>query len=256
MDERIPTVTVVIPNHNYGHWLEQAVDSVIDQDYPNKQIIIVDDNSKDDSDKRIVGLYDKDAMILGDVATRGFRRKHQLYSILLKQEGDKGFGPSFARNAGIKSTWKQTHIFMFLDADDYWLQGKMSKSVQKILEQPERIGVVYTDNYGLNVANGQITREYRESYDRNKLLRNCIVHSGSAVTRLALEVSGVYDTTMRTAEDWDLWIRISKSFMFHHIPEPLVVARHGSYNSTNSIGSEVWQKNWQKIAARIREVYE
>ncbi len=254
MDTRIPAVTVVIPNHNYSQWLAQAIDSVIAQDYPNKKIVVVDDNSSDDSLKVMAGLYETSQKV-NEIAVAGLRAGTPLFCFGLKQDGTKGFGPSFSRNVAIRSLWEQTEIFMFLDADDYWLQGKMSKSVAKILQAPEQIGVVYTDNYGENVITGARTREFRHSYDRNKLLQQCIVHSGSAVTKFALDVSGLYDESMRTAEDWDLWIRLSKNFMFYHIPEPLVVARHGSYNSTNSVGLPVWQENWRKISQRIREVY-
>lgn len=255
MEPQLPIVTVVIPNHNYGHWIKDAVDSVILQDYPAKRIVIVDDNSKDSSVKTIRELYTGETIAVNENTISGHIDKTPLTTCILRQDGNKGFGPSLARNVGIKLAFHNTHIFMFLDADDYWLQGKISKSVAKIIESPDKIGVVYTDNYGLNVNTGAMIREYRPAFDYKRLLRQCYVHSGSAVTRLAFTQCGLYDPEMRTAEDWDLWIRISKKFLIYRIPEPLVVARNGEYNSTNSVPQEVWRQNWQRIGETIQQTY-
>ena len=256
MEPQLPTVTVVIPNHNYEQWIKQAIESVDEQDYPAKSIVVIDDNSKDGSLNKIAECFYGESKAVGNNIIMG-RTKNgtPITVVIMIKEGDDGYGPSVARNVAIKLAWQKTHIFMFLDADDYWLQGKISKSVTKIIEAPDKIGVVYTDNYGLNIHNGVLIREYRPSFDVNKLKRNCFVHSGSAVTKLAFETCGLYDETMRTAEDWHLWLRISKQFLIYRIPEPLVVARNGSYNSTNSVNTNIWKENWQKIGVLIKQLY-
>lgn len=252
-EHNLPQCTVVIPNHNYQQWLEDAMSSVANQDYPNKEMVIVDDGSTDSSWEWLrnrelftvgrlglpKGATDFLCFDFKGVKTRAFRL-------------DKAYGPSYARNIGIKDAMPDTHIFGFLDADDFWLQGKMSKSMAKFLEAPEEIGVVYTDNFGLNIHNNVITREYRHSYDQLSLKQNNYIHSGSFVSRLAFQAVGLYDEEMRTAEDWALWLKISSKFMIEHIPEALVVARHGNYNSTNTVPMSVWKQNWERIGKMVK----
>ena len=251
----LPLVTVVIANHNYGQWLPHAVSSVLAQDYPNKQIVIVDDASTD-------GSVDIMKQFLPEVIDE----RESIHGVLdgvnvlglcdLQGVGFPNVGPAAARNLAIKATWKNTHLFAILDADDFWNQGKLSKSVGKFLENPERIGAVYTDNYSLNVHTENITREYRESFNFHRLLKHNMIHSGCVISKAALEqtkdIFGYYDEMMRVAEDYDLWIRIAEKFLVYHIPEPLVTIRTGQHNTGNSIAPKVWQENWARISDKIK----
>ncbi len=219
--------------------------------YPNKQIIIVDDGSTDNSlevlsnlcteivsdECRTCEINGVTIIVYGDFAKIGYPAK----------------GPSEARNRAIKSCWDKTYLFAILDADDYWMPGKFSCSVAKFLENPERIGAVYTDNFSLNTHNNNTLREYRESFDLQRLLTHNMVHSGCVISKAALHQVGVYDIEMRVAEDYDLWIRIAERFLIYHIPEPLVTIRVGSHNTGNSIDNAIWQQNWARIGKKIKE---
>ena len=124
-----PPVTIVIPCHNHAKWLSRAVRSVVDQDYDNTSIVIIDDGSSDNS-------YDEACRLISQHAGT-------CQISVIKREENKG--PSAARNTGIKSQWESTLIFGMLDADDTYLPGKISKSVNKIMENPSVIGLVYGD---------------------------------------------------------------------------------------------------------------
>jgi glycosyltransferase involved in cell wall biosynthesis len=247
---KLPQVAVIIANHNYAQWLPQAIASAVEQDYPLKEIIVVDDGSTDDSleilrqlcpDKEnntfIGHIGDTKIIAYGDFDNRGY----------------PALGPAAARNKAIKNHTKDNQLFAILDADDYWAKDKLSKSVAQFMMNAENLGAVYTDNYSLNVRNGNILREYRESFDINRLLEHNMVHSGCVISKQALEQVGLYDEEMRVAEDYDLWIRIAEKFLILHIPEPLVTIRVGSHNTGNSISKEIWNHNWQRISQKIQE---
>jgi hypothetical protein len=119
-----------------------------------------------------------------------------------------------------------------------------------------QIGVVYADTDILNTETEIKTREFREPFDRNRLLQECIVHSGSLISREALEgvkdENGYYDRNMRTCEDYDLWMRISEKFIVFHIAEPLTLVRIQPQNSSITVDKSVWENNWQRVMAKTR----
>jgi hypothetical protein len=160
-------------------------------------------------------------------------------------------GPSGARNRLIKLAWEPSDLFCMLDADDYYLPGKLTKSVYTILEDLESIGLVYTDATIYHENKNLSIREYREPYSRNRLEQECIVSNTPMISKKALEVAGLYDESMRTAEDWDLWLRITERFVAVHIPEALHVYRVTGSNSSNTVPPEIWNQNWKKIRERI-----
>jgi glycosyltransferase involved in cell wall biosynthesis len=244
---RMPLLTVVIPNHNYEQWVGEAIVSAAVDPYPNKQIVVIDDGSTDNSWQRICQLvFNKKVEQQPKQLYAGKLMNTPVYATHLEKAG----GPSAARNIGIQVFWNDTDIYGFLDADDVYLPGKISKSIDKFLQDPARIGAVYTDYDTVNIDTGVRARVYKEPFNINRLMQECIIHSACMVSKLALEQSGMYDEEMRTCEDYDLWIRISQSFVFVHIPEPLMLVRVGSHNSTATVDNTIWQQNWQRIRAK------
>ncbi|MDQ1406661.1 MAG: hypothetical protein QOG55_2290 [Acidobacteriaceae bacterium] len=126
-----PLVTALIDTYNYGHFVEEAIESVLAQDYPSErvEVLVVDDGSTDDTAER--------------VKKYGTRIKY-----LLKPNGGQGsaFNFGFERAKG--------EIIAFLDADDYWLPQKLSRVVQSFEEHPG-VGLVYHRRRELNSATGE-----------------------------------------------------------------------------------------------------
>lgn len=108
-----PLVSIIMPAFNVAPYIEEAVDSVIHQDYGNWELIIVDNASTDETWSRIISFKDK--------------RIHAI------QEQKRGI--STARNAGLKIT--QGNFICFLDADDRLPPWSISARIQTLLEQPE-----------------------------------------------------------------------------------------------------------------------
>jgi glycosyltransferase involved in cell wall biosynthesis len=253
---QLPAVTVIIPNHNYVDYVAYAINSVVNQDYPNRKIMVIDDNSKDGSFERVKNLIDnpKPFQIIRDgITLDGFYGYIDGIPLTLLGAGPLGGGPSQSRNLGVLTTAKQTDIYGFLDADDEYLPGKISKSVYKICENPSLIGMVYSDYFVDNKLSNLITREFKEPFSRSRLMQECIINNDSLVSKLALSEVGLYDISMNTCEDYDLWVRLTEKFLAVHIPECLVKINVTKYNSTDSVAKAKWQQNYQKVFHKAQQ---
>ncbi len=244
-------VTVVIANYNYGQWVLNALDSVVAQDYPEKSIAITDDASTDGSfgiindkieNKKSVYTKTGDSLVIGTYK-----------GIPITLTGlIKNVKQAKARNIGIKHYWGRAEYFAILDADDYWLPGKLSKSIA-ILNDDKKVGAVYTDYDIFHTAKDLYIKEFKEPYSRDVLFDRCIVHSGCVISKAALEKVGTFDVELPPCEDYDLWLRISEHFVIYHIPETLVVVRVTGQNSTFTVPNEIWVKQHQRIREKWKK---
>ena len=110
----LPPVSIVMPVHNAGAVLEETVDSVLEQSFGDFELIMVEDNSGDDSLEKMRSLAQKDARIR-----------------FVINEGEHG--AAHARNLGIKEATGS--ILAFLDADDIWHKDKLEKTLRFMKEQ-------------------------------------------------------------------------------------------------------------------------
>ena len=232
-------LTVIIPCHNHADMICQALDSVLEQEcnLPLK-IVVVDDGSTDNPLTAIKEYYGWE-----EVDGRGQLKHVDLHLI----RNNEPTGPSAARNKAARHVWEDTDVFMMLDADDLYLPNKIQKSVDVFLTDPERIGIVYTDAVIKNLNTGTEIHEYRQPFDRQSLEHECIISNTPLINKIAFGTAGGYDETMRTCEDWDLWLRITEKFVAMHIPELLHVYHVTGRNSTDVVPIEIWQQNWAKI---------
>lgn len=249
MEQLAPRVAIVIANHNYGQYLDRAIQSVLNQNYPKEalSVIIVDDGSTDNS-LEVLENYTDDNFDDIASASHGIRSGVNIYLIM----NDTPLGPSAARNKAIAWMFKNApaDIVGILDADDEMLPNKTSYLVSELVQGKGFAGVAYAD-YVIVDETGFERLEYKEPFNRDRLHEECIVHSGSFITKEALEFAFkdgyYYDPEMRTCEDYDLWCRISQKYMITHVPLPLSKVLVHSQNSTNTVRPEVWQQNWQRI---------
>lgn len=245
-----PRVTFIIAHHNYHKYLPSAIDSALKQTYKNIHICIIDDCSKNqESVFEIIenfafftNFYEKDNKTI-------YESDKITYIKLSKQNGS--YKQAYARNCGIEQCWNNTDYFAILDADDENYPTKIEKCIKILEENKENFCAVYTDTDIINVQNNRIVREYREPFDRIKLLQECIVHSGCVINKNCLqevlENGKVFDEEMPPCEDYDLWIRLSEKYLFYHIPESLNLVRVHPQNSTNTSTHEHRMSRLQRI---------
>jgi len=249
----LPEVTILIANYNDQEYIDRCVESAINQDYPGKlNICIVDDGSTDDSWEIIQSYFlEKEGNLLQKDNAGRFGNTNL---IAIKS---KNGGPSSARNVGIEQTIEHTDIYAILDSDDEMYENKISSCIDLFHKGEGMIGVVYADYDTINVQTGKIIREFKEPYSRKKLVRECIVHSGALILKEALqdvlEDTGYYDETMRTCEDYDLWMRISERYIIAHIPKSLTKVRVTGDNSSFIVNQDVWQKNWTRVIEKMQQ---
>jgi len=198
-----PTVSVIIPTHNRAHLVRRAIESVRSQSYGDLEIIVVDDCSLDGTREVIEKIEDK-------------RLTYVRHSV------KKGGGS--ARNTGIHLS--KGSFISFLDDDDEWFQDKISLQLDAFNKAP-LLGLVYCGYHYVCGETGAIVRTYSPDKAGNiydELLRyNCIGTTSSAmIKRECIEKVGPFDPKLRSCQDWDLWLRISKDYPVGYVLRPLV----------------------------------
>lgn len=216
-DSELPGVSVVIPAYNYAKFLPFAVESALNQDYPKFEILVIDDGSKDNT-REVMAKYEEPVRyVYKDNA-----------------------GLSAARNTGIE---KARYDFVaFLDADDEFLPGILRKSMSKFVEKGEDFGLVACDNVFIDIDGKSLphTRHgdnpSREISVRDILIRTRFSPTGAFVRKSVFETCGDFDTSLRSTEDRDMWIRIASKSRVWFQGEPLVhIRKHGNNMSNNAV---------------------
>ena len=210
----MPRVSVIIPTYNRAHFIVDAIESVLAQTFKNKEIVIVDDGSTDNTKEILSGLQD---------------RVRYIY-----QENS---GPTCARNRGILAS--NAEYIAFLDSDDIWLPEKLEVQIARFKLKRE-LGLVYSDAY--RFFSDKTTMEPETEFSRLKphsgwtfehLFRDNFVHTSTVVVRKrCLEKVGVFDEggNFVPAEDYDLWLRIAARYQIDYINKPLIKYRDHSAN--------------------------
>ena len=203
--EKTPRVSVVIPTYNRARIIEEAVDSVLAQDYKDFELIVVDDGSTDNTSE-VLAPYEDDVRVLF-------------------QENK---GVSAARNRGIAEA--SGRLIAFLDSDDLWLPQKLSAQVEFFNQRPDaficQTGEVWVRN-GRRVNPGQRHKKPSGMIFEPSLELCLVSPSAVMIRRDLLDRTGGFDETLPACEDYDLWLRISCRFPVYLIETPLIVKRGG-----------------------------
>jgi glycosyltransferase involved in cell wall biosynthesis len=196
-----PSVSVIIPSYNSGHWVTQAVDSALAQTLRPIQIIVIDDGSKDDTRQRMEPL-----------AGWGVEYVYQ-----------QNAGVSAARNAGVKRA--AGDLVAFLDADDVWHPRKLELQAAVMAARPELVmlGSARFDWPGPIPSIASAGGAVREIAWRRLLVKNYFITSSIVVRRTALAGLGPnpFDGALQGPEDYDLWLRLAENGKAANLDLPL-----------------------------------
>ncbi|MDX3772873.1 glycosyltransferase [Chromatiaceae bacterium AAb-1] len=226
-----PVISVVIPVYNCAAYLARTLDSVLQQQYRPFEVIVVDDGSADHPE-HIVEHYQQQCP--------------DLIRLLSKSNG----GVSSARNTGIlaaRGDW-----IAFLDGDDIWLPQKLALQVKAIQDFPQAM-LIYTEfAFWRPSATGdypdtaQYIKDYTSTFYRpehsgwmyhQQLLTNWVLTSTALVRYSALQKSGLFDEELPVAEDWDLFLRLSRLGLFCKIGYVLTLYRQSATSLTTAVKS-------------------
>ncbi len=191
MTESSPKVSIVIPTYKRSAILKRSLKSVLAQTFQNYEVLVVDDCSGDDSET-----------VVKDFGDRRIR--------YLKHQTNKG--GSAARNTGVREATGE--YVAFLDSDDEWLPNKLEKQLALFSNIDESYCAVYTGFICVaadGVAGQKILRIHNGDVFNDLLVCNFMsTLSTLIVKREVLEKISGLDERLKSCQDWDLYLRISK----------------------------------------------
>ena len=200
-----PLVSVIIPAYNKADYTRRVVESVLAQTYQPLEIIVVDDGSTDQT-PQVMALF------------------KEKIRYIKKANG----GACSARNEGIREA--KGKFLAFLDCDDLYDSRKIELSVAYLQANPSR-GFVHTAAEFID-ANDHVVGQYDHPKShrgsvtsKGLLLGNHICNSTVVVRREILDQSGLFDESIFTPGDWDMWIRLSLVSPGGYIPKTLTKYR-------------------------------
>jgi glycosyltransferase involved in cell wall biosynthesis len=209
----LPLVSIITPSYNQGQFLEATLCSVLEQDYPRLEYIVIDGGSTDDSPE-----------ILARYTSR-----------LAYWESQPDRGQAHAINKGLQRA--HGDFLGWLNSDDVLLPGVVSRAVHVFTQYPE-VEVVYGHLERID-ANGKLLPtprlpKDRVDFDLSQVLGECVVNQpGSFWRRGAMERVGLLDEDLRYSLDYEYWIRLALAgAQFMHLPESVARFRLSSASKT------------------------
>ena len=190
-----PLVSIITPSYNQAKFLRRTIESVLNQDYPNLEYIVMDGASNDGSIEIIQEYADR----------------------LTYWESVKDKGQTDAINKGFnRATGKYV---AWLNSDDVYYPGAISEAVAYLEDHPE-VGLVYGDCDFLD-AEDHVIGKFPAAQTDHKLLKQGYVHVPQAAAFLPREMwlkVGPLDPSFFFAMDYDLWVRISRLAPLVYLP--------------------------------------
>lgn len=214
----MPRVSAIITTFNRKHLLERAIESVLRQTFRDFELLVLDNASTDGTDTAV--------SVFGDARVRYLA--HPPMTI------------GAARNFGVQQAAGE--YVAFLDDDDEWLPGKLGRQVAAFERSGPEVGLIYGGFIWID-AHGRESGMHRPAL-RGRVLTDLLLQrdafTGSAsnpmIPARVLRELGGYDATLKTSEDWELYLRLAERFTVDHIPEPVVrIRRH----STARLGDRI-----------------
>jgi glycosyltransferase involved in cell wall biosynthesis len=211
-------VSVIIPAFNYAHYLPSAIESVLAQTHTDLELLIIDDGSTDSTADLCASCVDP----------------------RLRYIWQKNAGLSAARNTGIREA--RFSYLAFLDADDRWQPDFLRTVLDRFAQLGSDFSAVGTASIRVTPDGKPISAKGRDLQREGELtaadfcLRNRPFSSSIVLKRSAFENCGSFDTSLRSSEDRDMWIRLCASgHRFYFLHQPLAcIRRHPGNMSKNA----------------------
>ncbi len=210
-----PAVSVVIPVYNKCEYIKQTIDSVLEQEFDQFELIVIDDGSTDSS-LQIVNEFNDSRLRVFSKSNAGVERA-------------RNFG--FSKSVG--------SFIVFLDADDLMGSDRLTKQIDLFNSDPNLVLVGtwanVIDHFG-NVVGSICPNTSNAAIQLGNLFRNQFVSSSVMVRRSAIADGLVFNESRgaRFAEDFDLWNRVSKKGLIVNIPEKLTSYRRLEVSRSHS----------------------
>ena len=195
-------VSIIIPIYNAKKWIKDTIENILNQTYDNFELILVDDNSKDGTQKIL----------------KQYENKSNIKIIYL----EKNVGPGIARNIGLK--YAKGRYICFQDADDLWEKDKLEKQI-RFMKKGEYAfsytGFKYIkENNKLKTVHIPEKLNYEEALKDIRILTNSVMFDLEKIDIDLLKMKNI------NAEDIATWFNIlKKGYTAYGLDEPLVFYR-------------------------------
>ncbi len=224
--KKTPLVSIYITNYNYGSYIKQAIESVLNQTFKDFELIIIDDGSSDNS-KEIIENYAK------------------LKKVRIIFQKNKGL--NVTNNIAMRLA--RGKYLVRLDADDFFKEDAIEKMCSK-LESDSKLGLVFPDYYLIDNLGDIIGKEQRHAFDKDVSLLDQPAHGACTMIRISfLEKLGGYNESFSCQDGYDLWIRFTAKYPIANINEPLFFYRQHNSNLTKN------EDRILKTRAKIKESF-
>ena len=198
-----PLVSIILPTYNRFNLLLKAVSSVMEQSYPDWELLVIDDASTDDTEEKMKEIN---------------RKEPRIRYLKINKIDSPGIAKYL--NIGIENS-KGKYIAR-LDDDDVWSQyDKLKQQVAFLESNPEYVlvggGLVMVDSNGK-----ELYKFYKKETDdmirKNALIANPFIHITVMFRKdSAVSLGGYKD--LKLAEDWEFWLRLGQVGKFYNIKE-------------------------------------
>lgn len=199
--------SIIIPIYNREHTLSKCIESILSQTYPYFELLLVDDNSTDNS----------------ITIAKNYKLKDKRINFF--QQDKNNLGAQAARNTGIRNA--KFDWIMFNDSDDYWASDKIEKEylILKKYNFQKNI-IIYSDCNTINVKTNEKKLWSLPHISEDDSYSNLLIQSGPMFQSLLcskkqLEEINYLDESVPSYQEWDTSIRLAKNGKFIHIQEPL-----------------------------------
>ena len=236
-DSSTPLVSIVTPSYNQARYLEYTIRSVLEQDHPNIEYIIVDGRSNDGS---------------AEIIRRYSER-------LAWWVSEKDLGQTDAINKGFAHA--SGEILAWLNSDDYYLPNTIQRAVETFRRYPDA-GLVYGNVLSVDKNSVTFNLQTFKPFNLLDMMSFCIISQPAVfIRRSVLEQAGLLDPSFHMLLDHHLWLRMARIATMVHIPETLAAARYhaGAKNiiSTPDFGREAFRiVDWMKSSAEFSSIFE
>ena len=246
-----PIVSVIMPAHNYGHFIGSALDSLAAQTFANWECIVVDDGSTDNTPEVVKAYAAKDDRVR-----------------YLRQENAR---QAAARNTGVRNSTGK--YFQFLDADDLIEPRKFERQVEYLEQHPD-VDIVYSDTRFFWSENPSelLYSMWGENKPWQPGISGCgaevllplvqvnTIPINSPLTRRSIvERVGPFTEELPPIEDWDFWLRCAEAGACFHFSDMegtrALVRAHPSSSSRSRlrlVSSTLLMR--KRLATRLKEV--
>lgn len=192
-------VSIIIPTYNRAKTIERCIESLQRQTYSNFEIIIVDDNSNDNTEEIVKRINDK-------------RIKY------IKHDINKG--ANAARNTGVLIA--KGNIIAFQDSDDEWIPNKLERQIKELTDRGVDIVASSFNKYSEGVKS-ILPKEYiRDEAIAKRVLEKNFFSTQTILGKSECFINNKFDENLPRFQDWELMIRLSQKYKIHFINEPLV----------------------------------